>query len=111
MTDPAKRPPDPEPAFQHRPQPDDPGQDCPARRHERDGRAAAEELQAQRPQWIIMYGCYTHQFVAWPKFAVTRRVIISVYYPDALIDRLDRAERAYRIHPPNNSPGTEQSQH
>ncbi|HEV2451981.1 MAG TPA: hypothetical protein VGS62_08640 [Streptosporangiaceae bacterium] len=84
----------------------DPDQGCPARHHERDGYAAAEQLQAQRPQWVIMYGCYTRQLIAWPKFAVSRRVIITTRYPDALISRLDRAEHNYRLHTPGNQPRT-----
>lgn len=91
-------PPDPSPAGD--PQPSQPG--CPARPGERDGYATAEQLQAQRPQWMILYGPYTRQFVAWPLFPVTRSVIITVRYPDALIARLDRAEHAYRLHPPGH---------
>jgi hypothetical protein len=72
-----------------------------ATRHD-DGYATAEHLQAQRPQWMIIYGCYSHRYWAYPLFPVTRCIIIHASYPDALIDRLDRAEQAYRAHPPHD---------
>jgi hypothetical protein len=74
------------------------------RRTDNDGYATAEQIQQQRPQWMIIYGCYSHRYWAYPLFPVSRRVIIHASYPDALIDRLDRAEQAYRIHPPQETP-------
>jgi hypothetical protein len=62
--------------------------------------AAAEQIQQQRPQWMVLFGCYTRQFVAWPLFPVRQRIIVHAYYPGALLARMDHAEQEYRIRPP-----------
>jgi hypothetical protein len=62
-------------------------------------RAQAEEIQRQRPGWLVLWGCYSRRYVAFPLFPVRRRVIVVAYYPDALVARMDEAERALRIQP------------
>jgi len=62
-----------------------------------EGREIAEDIRRQRPGWLVIFGCYSRQFVAFPLFAVTRRTILSARYPDALIDRMVRAEQERRI--------------
>ena len=60
-------------------------------------RAIAVEIQRERPGWMILFGCYTRHFVAFPLFAVRRRMIVTARYPDALVARMDAAERVLRI--------------
>jgi len=74
----------------------DPGQ---AVLTDEEGRAIAGELRRQRPDWLIMWGCYSRRFVAFPLFAATERVIVTTHYPDALVPRLDEAEHRWRIRP------------
>jgi hypothetical protein len=62
-----------------------------------EGRAIAEDIRRQRPGWLVIFGCYSRQFVAFPLFAVSRRTILTARYPDALIDRMVRAEQERRI--------------
>jgi hypothetical protein len=64
---------------------------------EEECQAIATEMQRRRPEWMILFGCYTRHFVAFPSFAVRRRIIVIAYYPDALVARLDEAERPFRI--------------
>ena len=65
MVDSSRPSPDPDPSFRPRPQPGHPARPPGrVRRDERDGYAAAEQIQAQRPQWVIMYGCYSRRFWA-----------------------------------------------
>jgi hypothetical protein len=59
--------------------------------------AIAEDIDRGRPWWLVLYGCYSRQFVAFPLFAMRRRVIVVATYPDALIGRMDDAERLWRI--------------
>jgi hypothetical protein len=62
-----------------------------------EGRAIAEDIRKQRPGWLVVFGVYSRQFVAFPLFAVSRRTILTARYPDALIDRMERAEQERRI--------------
>jgi hypothetical protein len=59
--------------------------------------AIAENMDRERPQWAVLYGCYTRQFIAFPLFAMQQRVIVVAYYPDALTARMYDAERLWRI--------------
>jgi hypothetical protein len=62
-------------------------------------RATAQEIQRQRPDWMVLWGCYSRRFVAFPLFAMRRRVIVIASYPDALLARLAEIERVQRIQP------------
>jgi hypothetical protein len=63
---------------------------------EEECRAIAMEIQRERPGWLVLFGCYSRHFVAFPLFAVRRRVIVIAHYPDALVARMDEAERRLR---------------
>lgn len=62
-----------------------------------EGREIAEDIRKQRPEWLVIFGCYSRQFVAFPLFKVSQRTILVARYPDALIDRMVRAEQERRI--------------
>jgi hypothetical protein len=62
-------------------------------------RALAAEIQESRPGWLVLWGCFSHRYVAFPLLPVRRRVILIAYYPDALISRMDETERIWQIHP------------
>jgi hypothetical protein len=64
-----------------------------------EGYAIAEDIHKQRPGWLVIFGVYSRQFVAFPLFAVNRRTILAARYPDALIDRMVRAEEQRRVRP------------
>jgi hypothetical protein len=61
--------------------------------------AIAEGIQQQRPGWLVTWGRYTNQFVAYPLFSIRRRVIVTAYYPSALTARMDEVEQRWRIWP------------
>lgn len=61
--------------------------------------AIAEEMDRERLQWMVLYGPYSRQFIAFPLFGMKRQVIVVARYPDALIGRMDDAERLLRIWP------------
>jgi hypothetical protein len=59
--------------------------------------AIAEEIQQLRPGWLVIFGCYSRLWWAYPLFAVRRRVILSADNPETLIARMDAADRDLRI--------------
>jgi hypothetical protein len=62
-----------------------------------EGKGIAENIQRQRPGWMVVFGVYSRQFVAFPLFAVNTRTILAAHYPAALLDRMTRAEQERRI--------------
>ncbi|MGH3157985.1 MAG: hypothetical protein ACRDNF_15605 [Streptosporangiaceae bacterium] len=62
-------------------------------------RAFAERINQARPQWLVLWGCYTRRFWGYPLFDMRPRRLVCAGYPGALLARLDDAEQAYRIWP------------
>lgn len=44
----------------------------------------AERLEKDNPRWIVVFGEYTKQFVAFPRFPVPRGTVVAAHYPAAL---------------------------
>jgi hypothetical protein len=64
-------------------------------------RAAARALQQERPGWLILWGCYTTAYIAFPLFTTRRRGVLVISYSSAgLLLALDEAERLYRLPSP-----------
>ena len=70
---------------------------CCVRDEDEEWRVVAGDVQRQRPGWLVIWGCYSKRFVAFPLFPVRRRTILLASYPPALIDRMDKAERTLRV--------------
>jgi hypothetical protein len=62
-------------------------------------RAVAERINKDRPQWLVLWGRYTHRFWGFPLFEMQPRMVVWAHYPDALVPRLDEAERRFRVWP------------
>jgi hypothetical protein len=60
-------------------------------------RATAEQIHQTRPQWLVLWGTYSRRFWAFPLFEMRPRMLVHASSPDALITRMDEAERRYRI--------------
>lgn len=58
------------------------------------GREIASRLEAEHPLWIVVFGVYTQQFVCFPKFQAPAGTMLAAAYPEALPDRMRRAEEA-----------------
>jgi hypothetical protein len=56
-------------------------------------REIARHLEAKSPNWLVLWGAYTHQFVAFPRFDAPRGTIVTAIYPDALVGRTREVER------------------
>ncbi|MGH3158780.1 MAG: hypothetical protein ACRDNF_19710 [Streptosporangiaceae bacterium] len=62
-------------------------------------RAIAEQINQDRPQWLITWGCYTRRFWAYPLFDMHPPQTRVGRLPAALLARLDEAEHRSRIPP------------
>lgn len=62
-------------------------------------RTVAEDIERQRPGWLVLWGTYSKRFVAFPLFRVPRRTILVASYPDALLARMEETERAAQPKP------------
>lgn len=62
-------------------------------------RAIAEQIDEDWPEWLVLWGCYSKRFWAFPLFDMRRRMVVFANYPDAVVARMDEAERLWRIHP------------
>jgi hypothetical protein len=62
-------------------------------------RAIADEIEMHHPGRLVLWGCFSQRYVAFPLFSVRRRVIVTAYYPRALVARMDEVERVLRIRP------------
>jgi hypothetical protein len=63
------------------------------------GQGIAGQLEREHPHWIVVFGVYTKQFVALPRFDVPQGTILTAYYPDALAGRMRETERRFRRSP------------
>jgi len=52
----------------------------------------AAQIEADNPRWIVMFGIYSRQFVAFPRFTVPGIAVVTALYPEALPPRLHAAE-------------------
>jgi hypothetical protein len=67
-------------------------------------RAIAERINRDRSQWLVIYGCYSRLFWAYPLFDMPRRMLVHAGYPDALVARMDEIEHRFRIRPEHDVP-------
>lgn len=56
-------------------------------------RQVAENLESGYPRWIVVFGVFTRQFVAFPRFSVPAGTIAVANYPGALTARMLGIER------------------
>jgi hypothetical protein len=59
--------------------------------------AIAERIGQSRPQWLVMWGCYSRLYWAYPLFEMRPRMIVHAAYPDALVARMDETEQRFRV--------------
>lgn len=56
----------------------------------------AREIQQQQPGWLVLFGTYTKEYVAFPLFHAGSGTIVTATYPPALVNRMRQAERLLR---------------
>jgi hypothetical protein len=62
-----------------------------------DMRHIAQRLESENPLWLVLFGAYSKEFVAFPRFAAPSGTIIAVRYPGAMTGRMREVEQAARI--------------
>ena len=59
----------------------------------------AERLESDNPRWIVLFGDYSREFVAFPRFAAPRGTVVAARYPGALPARMRAVEAGARRRP------------
>src|SRR6266568_3299468 len=62
-----------------------------------EGRGIAEELEQQHPQWIVIFGAFTREFVCLPRFAAPPGLKVVAFYPKAAAERMAEVERLSKV--------------
>jgi hypothetical protein len=61
---------------------------------EEEGREEAARISKEFPCWMVLYGAFSRQLVAFPLFPVPPgMVVVAASYPPALTDRMQRIEK------------------
>ncbi|HUZ36314.1 MAG TPA: hypothetical protein VMV17_08290 [Streptosporangiaceae bacterium] len=67
-------------------------------------RAQAAQIQAACPQWVVLWGCSSRRFWAFPLFAARPGTIVSAPGTGTLVDRMRQAELATAPGRPGHAP-------
>jgi hypothetical protein len=59
-------------------------------------RETARQIERRRPGWIVVWGCYTRQFVAFPLFRAAPGAIVAAKQPATLITSMRETENRQR---------------
>jgi hypothetical protein len=57
---------------------------------------AAAQLQHDHGNWLVMWGCYTHTYVAFPLFHAPRGTVLIATAPGEMAAKMRRQERSAR---------------
>jgi hypothetical protein len=61
---------------------------------------AAAQLQHDHRNWLVLWGCYTHTYVAFPLFHAPRGTILIATVPADMVTKMRRQERAAGVQVP-----------
>ncbi len=64
-----------------------------------DAWAIAEDINRQHEHWLVMWGTYSQEYVAYPLFRSRQRVIVTAGHPTDLLTRMQQTEQAIRVQP------------
>jgi hypothetical protein len=68
-------------------------------------RAAAAQLQREHNNWLVLWGCYTHSYVAFPLFSAPRGTILTAATPGEMTGKIRHEERVAGVRVPQQ-PGS-----
>lgn len=60
-----------------------------------DGPQAAERLQDENPQWLVLYGSWTRELVAFALFGAPPGTWVAAKDAETLVRRMRQTERQY----------------
>lgn len=55
-------------------------------------RETARNIECRLPGWMVVWGIYSKQFVAFPLFAAPAGTIVTGSYPPAVINRMEEVQ-------------------
>jgi hypothetical protein len=61
---------------------------------------AAAQLQRDHKHWLVLWGCYTHSYVAFPLFHAPRGTILIASAPGEMVTKMRREERSAGVQVP-----------
>lgn len=61
---------------------------------------AAAQLQHDHRNWLVLWGCYTHVYIAFPLFRAPRGTVLTATVPADLAVKMRRQERFAGVHSP-----------
>jgi len=61
---------------------------------------AAAQLQHDHRNWLVLWGCYTHVYIAFPLFRAPRGTVLTAAVPADLVVKMRRQERFAGVHAP-----------
>jgi hypothetical protein len=67
-------------------------------------RRAAAQLQYDHRNWLVMWGCYTLTYIAFPLFPAPRGMILTASAPAEIAVKMRREERSAAGRVPVSSP-------
>jgi hypothetical protein len=70
-------------------------------------RTAAAQLQHEHQHWLVLWGCYTRTYIAFPLFAAPSGTILTAAAPAELAVKMRRQERSAGVRVPPPSPPPE----
>jgi hypothetical protein len=66
-------------------------------------RAAAALLQRDHKHWLVLWGCYTHSYVAFPLFSAPPGTILTAATPGEMTGKMRREERVAGVRVPQQA--------
>ena len=67
-------------------------------------RRAAAQLQHEHERWLVMWGCYTRAFIAFPLFAAPPGTILTAAAPAEMAAKMSSQERSAGVRVPRPTP-------
>jgi hypothetical protein len=69
---------------------------------------AAAQLQHDHRNWLVMWGCYTHTYIAFPLFHAPHGTVLTATAPGEMVAKMRRQERSARVPEPSQPPEWEE---
>jgi hypothetical protein len=63
-------------------------------------RMAAAQLQRDHEHWLVLWGCYTRSYIAFPLFHAPRGTILTASAPGDMVTKMRREERSAGVRVP-----------
>lgn len=73
----------------------------PTRAETAEMKRVAEQLESENPRWIVIFGEYSREFVAFPRFPVPSGTVVAARYPAAVPGRMRAIEARHAMPAPD----------